>query len=491
LPLPPLAALPGLVAGGSARLFLLTAKGLGWLAQWSVSSLHCLVFEPDQARASVLAFWADYWAGTKLFVAELSTSAGLVRKVGRGAQLTRRERLQLTRSMSDVLRLAPFVVILVVPFAEFGLPVILRYFPKLLPSQFETAELRQQSLRNSLAVRIELQGLLQETLADMVRAAKEQRGGIIAWAKGGTAVAGGGAASSVGAAQAGCAAGAIESLGAAAATEARVIAAAAAPRVDRAAVADAKLALLEEQNKLIRAEEDAAMAESKARKAADGAAAADAAAAAAAAPPAAAKVVRMRAADAALAAVAVPPPSPEAAAAAQAPASLRALSAGVAQERELLRRLREVRPAVGAGVGVAPAAGGSGSAAGGSGGAAGGGGVADDGAPLFVSGAVAQLGEALEREVVSASVAGQLAMADADADGSVTRMELIAALKAVSAGDAAAVAAAAHIEARLDASRDGSLAIDDVERFLGELAARVERDAQRAAPLGAAAGKGA
>jgi hypothetical protein len=82
-------------------------------------------------------------------------------------------------------------------------------------------------------------------------------------------------------------------------------------------------------------------------------------------------------------------------------------------------------------------------------------------------------------------------MADADADGSVTRMELIAALKAVSAGDAAAVAAAAHIEARLDASRDGSLAIDDVERFLGELAARVERDAQRATPLGAAAGKGA
>lgn len=46
---------------------------------------------------------------------------------------------QLVRTTSDLFRLLPFSVFIIIPFMEFLLPVALKLFPGMLPSTFETA----------------------------------------------------------------------------------------------------------------------------------------------------------------------------------------------------------------------------------------------------------------------------------------------------------------------------------------------------------------
>lgn len=97
--------------------------------------------------------WAElkhYWVGTKLLALEIKTSASIVKRVLEGCnsrprqthsptgnQLTRRERRQLLRTSTDLLRLVPFAVFVIIPFMEFLLPVALKLFPNMLPSTFE------------------------------------------------------------------------------------------------------------------------------------------------------------------------------------------------------------------------------------------------------------------------------------------------------------------------------------------------------------------
>lgn len=47
--------------------------------------------------------------------------------------------LQLVRTTADIFRLVPFLVFVIVPFAEFLLPVVLKFFPGMLPSTFQEA----------------------------------------------------------------------------------------------------------------------------------------------------------------------------------------------------------------------------------------------------------------------------------------------------------------------------------------------------------------
>lgn len=44
---------------------------------------------------------------------------------------------QLKRTTTDLIRLIPFSVFILVPFMEFLLPIALRLFPNMLPSTFE------------------------------------------------------------------------------------------------------------------------------------------------------------------------------------------------------------------------------------------------------------------------------------------------------------------------------------------------------------------
>lgn len=87
-----------------------------------------------------------YKIGGKLLWADIKISSRLLLKVAKGTNLTRRERQQLKRTTGDIFRLVPFAVILVVPFMEFSLPLLLKIFPNMLPSTF--ADKKKDEVRN-------------------------------------------------------------------------------------------------------------------------------------------------------------------------------------------------------------------------------------------------------------------------------------------------------------------------------------------------------
>jgi LETM1 and EF-hand domain-containing protein 1 len=73
---------------------------------------------------------------------------------------------QLKRTTTDLLRLLPFSVFVIVPFMEFLLPVALRLFPNMLPSTFEGDLAAAEKQRKLLRVRIEMAKFLQETVRE-------------------------------------------------------------------------------------------------------------------------------------------------------------------------------------------------------------------------------------------------------------------------------------------------------------------------------------
>ncbi|KAL1914639.1 uncharacterized protein VTP21DRAFT_8050 [Calcarisporiella thermophila] len=107
-----------------------------------------------------------YWHGTKLLGLEIKISTKLVYKLLKGVKLTRREQRQLRRTVSDLFRLVPFLVFIIVPFMEFLLPVALKLFPQMLPSTFESKFQEEERRRKMLKVRLEMAKFLQETIVE-------------------------------------------------------------------------------------------------------------------------------------------------------------------------------------------------------------------------------------------------------------------------------------------------------------------------------------
>jgi LETM1 and EF-hand domain-containing protein 1, mitochondrial len=108
-----------------------------------------------------------YWLGFKLLGVEIRTSSGLATRVLQGRTLTRREKKQLMRTTADLFRLVPVIVMIVVPFAEFALPVLLKVFPNILPSTFTSADTKVQEQKKLLQMRIQLASFLQDTMEFM------------------------------------------------------------------------------------------------------------------------------------------------------------------------------------------------------------------------------------------------------------------------------------------------------------------------------------
>ncbi|KAJ3352396.1 hypothetical protein GGF32_003784 [Allomyces javanicus] len=115
----------------------------------------------------ICAELAHYKTGTQLFAYEAKVSARYLAKLVRGHALSRREYRQLRRTVSDLFRLVPFLIILVIPFAELTLPILLRVFPTMLPSTFEKSGDYEERKRRLLQVRLGLAQFLQETVAEM------------------------------------------------------------------------------------------------------------------------------------------------------------------------------------------------------------------------------------------------------------------------------------------------------------------------------------
>ena len=107
-----------------------------------------------------------YWHGSKLLAKEVRISTRLQARLLRGKTLTRRERRQLKRTTSDLLRLIPFVPFVLIPFMELLLPVALKLFPNMLPSTFEDKFAADEKKRKLLRVRLEMAKFLQETIKE-------------------------------------------------------------------------------------------------------------------------------------------------------------------------------------------------------------------------------------------------------------------------------------------------------------------------------------
>lgn len=67
-----------------------------------------------------------YYMGSKLLIADIRTARTILLRTLNGSHLTRRERKQLVRTVSDVFRLVPMSVFVLVPFMEFLLPIALK-----------------------------------------------------------------------------------------------------------------------------------------------------------------------------------------------------------------------------------------------------------------------------------------------------------------------------------------------------------------------------
>lgn len=122
---------------------------------------------PEAIKASVKHEWEHYRDGSKLLYYNMVATKQIVGRKLKGQSLTRREYQLMVRTASDLFRLVPFAVIVVVPFMEFSLPVLLKLFPNMLPSTFTSKLQQKEQLKKQLNLKIEMARFLQDTLVEM------------------------------------------------------------------------------------------------------------------------------------------------------------------------------------------------------------------------------------------------------------------------------------------------------------------------------------
>lgn len=108
-----------------------------------------------------------YYHGFRLLGLDMKISSKLVWRILKGHELSRREHRLLIKTTGDVFRLIPFSVFIIVPFMEFLLPFVIKFFPGMLPSTFQTATEKEDKLKQALKIKIEMAKFLQKTLDDM------------------------------------------------------------------------------------------------------------------------------------------------------------------------------------------------------------------------------------------------------------------------------------------------------------------------------------
>ncbi|XP_038641238.1 LETM1 domain-containing protein LETM2, mitochondrial isoform X3 [Scyliorhinus canicula] len=117
-----------------------------------------------------------YYNGFRLLWIDTTVAARILSRLFYGHQLSRRERRRLIRTCVDLFRLVPFLIFLIVPFMEFLLPVVLKLFPGMLPSTFESKLTKEENQKNTLAAKLEVAKFLQETIVEMAKRNKAKSG---------------------------------------------------------------------------------------------------------------------------------------------------------------------------------------------------------------------------------------------------------------------------------------------------------------------------
>eukprot|EP01127_Copromyxa_protea_P015343 TRINITY_DN4400_c0_g1_i1.p1 TRINITY_DN4400_c0_g1~~TRINITY_DN4400_c0_g1_i1.p1 ORF type:complete len:641 (-),score=174.32 TRINITY_DN4400_c0_g1_i1:33-1955(-) len=102
--------------------------------------------------------------GFRLLFLNVATAVGIAFRSAKGKTLTRRERRLLVTTTSDIMRLIPFSIFVIVPFMELLLPVALKLFPNMMPSTFTTKDEAEAKRIKELKAKIELAKFVQDTV---------------------------------------------------------------------------------------------------------------------------------------------------------------------------------------------------------------------------------------------------------------------------------------------------------------------------------------
>ena len=122
------------------------------------------VDKPKKSFMESIRKTAKYYKdGFVLFFKEIRISSAYIWKIIKGENLTRRELKQLVRTSADVFRMIPYLIMIVIPFFEFLIPVYVKLFPNALPSTFGRSE-KKSDLVEQLKRKQEMGKFLQETL---------------------------------------------------------------------------------------------------------------------------------------------------------------------------------------------------------------------------------------------------------------------------------------------------------------------------------------
>ncbi|RCN34916.1 LETM1-like protein [Ancylostoma caninum] len=108
-----------------------------------------------------------YYHGFRLLALETRLSAKYMWRLLRGDTLSRRERQQLVRTVSDLFRIVPFSIFIIVPFMELALPIFIKLFPNMLPSTFQESSKEEERLRKQVKVKVEMAKFLQDTIEEI------------------------------------------------------------------------------------------------------------------------------------------------------------------------------------------------------------------------------------------------------------------------------------------------------------------------------------
>lgn len=148
------------------------------MASVTTSSPSTEIVSTAVKKTLMQRIWAElvhYYHGFRLLFIDINVCRKLLWKVLNGDTLSRREHRLLIRTTSDIFRLVPFSVFIIVPFMEFLLPLAIKFFPGMLPSTFQSASEEDKKIKANLKVKIEMAKFLQKTLDDMTVQSKDHR----------------------------------------------------------------------------------------------------------------------------------------------------------------------------------------------------------------------------------------------------------------------------------------------------------------------------
>jgi len=141
---------------------------------WEViSQPKKLKFRWNQMITSLKEMVHHYYLGSKLLFNDTKTTKKIVSRMLTGHALTRREHKQLLRTASDIFRMVPLAIFVIIPFMEFLLPFALKIFPNMLPSTFQDSLKQEENMKKELKMRLALAGFLQETVQEMASQKKK------------------------------------------------------------------------------------------------------------------------------------------------------------------------------------------------------------------------------------------------------------------------------------------------------------------------------